>query len=168
MISTRYRRILSQLDAIPSPTRHGSAPRLSVDQTRTLLEIVRRLFDETNQYGEPNGSERRRSRRRAYPQRIIVTPCLAFDWPRFHESEVVVAKDLCVSGLSFVRARQFEDHQLLVTLPKGSDAELPICMAAERRHQSTSRQGLYVVGIRFVQRMTLRADVPPSDSLRSQ
>lgn len=156
---THYRRILSQLDAPPVPTNNGHSASLSFSQTQSLLGVVRRMLDESDRVSKSNASERRRSRRRPYPQRVLITPCLAFDLPRFEESEAVVAKDLSTAGLSFVHARRLTDRRILVTLPGGS--ALPICMAAELRHQSAAKQGLYVIGLRFLQRVTLQEHSGP-------
>ncbi|MFO0945372.1 MAG: hypothetical protein U1D30_05405 [Planctomycetota bacterium] len=153
-MTDRYRR-LSPLYRPPPTQKPASAPSIpTIDQDRAgaLLEIVRRLLDEQ----EPVrvDQERRQSFRRPYPQALLLTPCSVRGLPRLPESVTVVAKDLSPGSVGFVHTRSIREPFVVLTFRMRA-GEL-ICLKSVVRRIQTMRQGLYLIGCEFVQRLDSR------------
>jgi hypothetical protein len=126
---------------------------LSEAKTAALLEIVQRLAKTSDAKDELLYAERRNFPRRTLGQLVLVTPCDNLDQPRIEASEVVMARDISASGISFVHSRRPPEEQILVTL--NFHEPLPPCLLGVIRHVQPVRQGFYLVGVEFLQRVHL-------------
>jgi hypothetical protein len=150
-VSRRYRSIVRSQ---PEP-RASTLPvhRLDPDRSAALLDVVHRLQDLKGNLDESLYAERRSHPRRTLAQPVLVTPCENLDEPLVCESDVVMARDISSSGISFIHSRRLQSSQILVTL-NFKDA-LPTCMLAVVRHIQPVRQGFYLAGTQFLQRVHL-------------
>ena len=153
----RYRKLLGTCRA-PMPRRAFAAPRvrpLDPERVRVLREYVERLIADSDRFGV-DVDERRANRRRHFPGTLLMTPCTPEAEPIVSETTMVVGKDLSPRGVSFVHSRAVRQTHVLVTfrMPNGS----PICMLTEVKRTQPLRQGLYLVGGAFQDRVSLGAD----------
>lgn len=151
-MTDRYRRLspLYRPEPVPRPAA-SPAPTIDLERAAALSEVVRRMIDAQ----EPArvDQERRLSFRRPYPQAILMTPCGARRLPRLSESVTVVAKDLSPGSIGFVHTRSLREPFVVLTFRAGV-GDL-ICLKSVVRRIQAVRQGLYLIGCEFVQRLEL-------------
>lgn len=128
-----------------------AALRLDPQRASVLLACVQRLLDQPP--AEQVSVERRRAFRRPYPSAMLMTPCDDRRQPRVDETQTVVAKDLTPGSVGFVHSRALRESAIVLTFRL--DNGLPICVLAAVRRVQPIRQGLYLIGAEFLERITL-------------
>lgn len=148
----KYRRLLSSYKLRMEQGRIPATRELAPEQIEVLKRFVHRLHTESDPANRRQW-ERRESPRHPGPHVVLVTPCSTPDKPRMNETISVVLKDMSSGGICFVHTGAFIDPYFLTTIRVQAIA--PICLLAKVQRVEPARLGLYLVGGKFLERVSL-------------
>lgn len=135
----------------PPETERAPQPALDTERAATLRRLVERMLDDESRSPASVDRERRRAPRRPYATPMLLTPLDAGGQPRLGDTVTVVSKDLSAYGIAVVYNRSLSEGAVVLTF-RMTD-RTPICLLTRVRWRTPMRQGLYVVGGEFVERL---------------
>lgn len=152
-MSDRYRSTLEEVDATAGPKSWNTRRSLTADQQRILIGVSKRLYDESTRDDGSGTAEKRDQGRKPFARPVLMTPCADRIHPDLENTEPVIGKDVSPTGMSVIAYRCLRVPFVLVTVP--SSDLIPTCILSEVRYETPVKQGLYSIGVSFIERVHL-------------